>query len=105
MGRSEHCRKRCIYDLCGIHRSQLRRMPGSEAHPYRRCGRGTKAESWLCSKQCGVDNAQKALDCADKTPSSGSHARATANGALATDITVHRFALEIHRLRYARIFI
>ena len=61
VGRSEHCGKRCIYDLCGIHRAQLRRKPGSEPHPCRRCGRVTKAESWLCRKQCGVDNAQKAL--------------------------------------------
>ena len=61
VGSTGLCRKQCVYDLCSIHRAQLRKTPGTEPHPCQRCGKGTKSESWLCSKICSSDRAQKAL--------------------------------------------
>ena len=61
VGRSEHYEKQCINDFCGIHRAQLRRRLGTEPKPCRKCGRGTKSETQLCSKPCRSDHAKKAL--------------------------------------------
>ena len=61
VGHSEHCEKPCINDFCGIHRAQIRRRPGTEPKPCRKCGRGTKSETQLCSKPCQSDHAKKAL--------------------------------------------
>ena len=61
VGRSEHCEKPCINDFCGIHRTQLRRRPGTEPMPCRKYGRDTKSETQLCSKPCHSDHAKKAL--------------------------------------------
>ena len=61
VGRTERCGKQCVNNLCGVHRAQLRRKPGSEPQPCRQCGKGTKAESQLCSKACGADRTQKTL--------------------------------------------
>ena len=60
-GRGEHWAMRNVYDLCDIHRAQMRKKPGTEPHPCRRCGKGTKSEFWLCSNICGADRAQKVL--------------------------------------------
>ena len=59
IGRAERCGKQCVNKQCGLHR--LRRKPGSEPHPCRRCGKGTQGETRLCSKECGADRGQKAL--------------------------------------------
>ena len=61
VGHAEHCGKPCVNRLCGLHRGRLRRKPGSEPQPCRRCGKGTKAETQLCSKECGADRGQEAL--------------------------------------------
>ena len=61
VGRSERCEKPCINDFCGIHRAPLRRRPGTEPKPCRKCGRGTKSETQLCSKPCRSDHAKKDL--------------------------------------------
>ena len=61
VGRSERCEKPCINDFCGIHRAQLRRRPGTEPKPCRKCGRETKSETQLCSKPCRSDHAKKAF--------------------------------------------
>ena len=59
IGRAERCGKPCVNRLCGLHR--LRRKPGSEPYPCRRCGKGTQGETQLCSKECGAYRGQKAL--------------------------------------------
>jgi len=61
VGNTERCGKRCVNNLGGIHRAQLRRRPGSKPHPCRRCDRGTKSESWLWRKDCGADRVQKSF--------------------------------------------
>ena len=62
---SERCGRRCKDRLCFIHRAQLRKKPGTEPHPCRMCGKGTKGESRLCSKACGSDRVKKALRSAE----------------------------------------
>ena len=61
VGRSQRCEKPCINDFWGIHRAHLRRRPGTKPKPCRKCGRGTKSETQLCSKSCRSDHAKKAL--------------------------------------------
>ena len=61
VGSVERCNKRCLNNMCGRHRGQLAKKPGSTPNPCRRCKKGTQAESRLCSKVCGSDRAQKAL--------------------------------------------
>ena len=41
-GSFERCGRRCVFDFCSVHRTRLRRKPGTEPHPCRRCERGTK---------------------------------------------------------------
>ena len=61
VGHSERCEKPCINEFCSIHRAQLCRRPRTELKPCRKCGRGTKSETQLCSKPCRSDHAKKAL--------------------------------------------
>ena len=61
VGCNERCKKPCVNDFCGIHRAQLCRQPGTEPKPFRKCGRGTKSETQLCSKHCRSNHAKKAL--------------------------------------------
>ena len=61
------CGKRCVQRFCGCHRAQLRRRPGTAPpRPCRACGRGTKAETQLCSRACGTDLAKYYLVRAEK---------------------------------------
>ena len=61
VGRAERCGSRCKNTLCGIHRSMQKHRKIEEAHLCRKCGKGTKAESRLCSKACGSDRVKKTL--------------------------------------------
>ena len=62
VGSTERCYKRCVNTLCGRHRGQIRTKPNSEPHPCRKCKKGTQSETRLCSKKCGADRVQKALN-------------------------------------------
>ena len=61
VGRAERCGSRCKNTLCGLHRSMQKHRKIEEAHLCRKCGKGTKAESRLCSKACGSDRVKKTL--------------------------------------------
>ena len=87
VGRSEHCGKPCINDLCGIHRAQLCRRPGTEPHSCRWCGRGTKSETQLCSRVCRSAHVKKALH------------RAEAKARRLHPALMHELLLAAHRQR------
>ena len=74
VGNLDRCGASCVNRLCGAHRARLRRSKGSEPKPCRRCGRGTKSETVLCSKECGSDRGKKALKRAE-APARRAYAR------------------------------
>ena len=76
-----------LKNLCGIHRAQLRRRPGTEPRPCRKCNRGSKSETQLCSRGCGADNAKKALH------------RAEAKARRLHPARMHELLLAAHRQR------